>query len=231
MFGFMLYLALAGVSRTSRYMPIQLLSAVVGSALVLYQFVPWPAFYALGLGLVGVNGYIFWYSQLGRPATPDLQLGAPLPAFSLKDSQGETVTQQNLLGKPALLMFYRGNWCPLCVAQIREVAEQYQALADRGVQVLLISPQQQSETELLAQRFDVPMRFLVDENAGVAEQLKLIHRDVVPPGLGVADPDSVYPTVIISNGEGNIIWLNLTDNYRVRPEPAQYLAVLDAMPS
>jgi len=36
------------------------------------------------------------------------------------------------------------------------------------------------------------------------------------------------PTVLISDG-GKVVWRHLTDNYRVRPEPAVFLEALDAL--
>jgi hypothetical protein len=35
-------------------------------------------------------------------------------------------------------------------------------------------------------------------------------------------------TVVISDPDGTIIFADLTDNYRVRPEPSTFLAALDA---
>lgn len=231
MLGFMMYIGKGGVSSTSRYMPIQLVGALLGSTLVFYQFSPWPAFYAFGLGLVGVSAYVFWYSNLSRPQAPALQVGLPFPMFSFKSSDGVSVSREDLLGAPTLMIFYRGNWCPLCVAQVQQVADQYQALADQGVQVWMISSQAQKETQKLAARFQVPMRFLIDEGGRFAEVNQLLHHDVVPPGLGVDSPDAVYPTVVITGSDGIIHWLDLTDNYRVRPEPVRYQQVFASMPA
>ena len=43
--------------------------------------------------------------------------------------------------------------------------------------------------------------------------------------LGYAS-DTVMPTVVITAPGGRILWADETDNYRVRPEPDTYLAVL-----
>ena len=40
------------------------------------------------------------------------------------------------------------------------------------------------------------------------------------------DPDTVLPTVIITDASGKIIFVDLTDNYRVRPEPETFIQVL-----
>jgi len=38
---------------------------------------------------------------------------------------------------------------------------------------------------------------------------------------------NILPTVIITDAEGKIIFADLTDNYRVRPEPDTFLKVID----
>jgi len=40
------------------------------------------------------------------------------------------------------------------------------------------------------------------------------------------DCDTVLPTVIITDKGGRVLWAHETDNYRIRPEPGIYLAVL-----
>ncbi len=41
------------------------------------------------------------------------------------------------------------------------------------------------------------------------------------------DSDTVLPTVIITDEKGKIIFVDLTDNYRVRPEPETFLQIID----
>ena len=227
MAGFMVYLGFSGAYRTSRYMPIQLICSWIGSGLAIYDFTLWPAIYALALGLAGVNGYIFWYSRLGRPSAYKLVPGATLPEFKVQGGNGEEISSSDWKGSPTLLMFYRGNWCPLCVAQVKGVADQYRELARRGVKVVLISPQPQDETRKLSERFDAPMSFAIDRNHRAAKQLDIFHPDAVPAGLKGYEADSVYPTVVICDGNNRVIWSDLTDNYRVRPDPEEYLRIID----
>jgi hypothetical protein len=50
----------------------------------------------------------------------------------------------------------------------------------------------------------------------------------LPMGMQVLgyDSETVLPTVIITDKGGRILWVHETDNYRIRPEPEVYLAVL-----
>ena len=180
-------------------------------------------------GLVGFLIYLRWYSYFGREPSAALTIGQALPEFELEDADGNTVASSGFRGKPALYLFYRGNWCPLCMAQIKEIAGQYQKFAERGLAIVLVSPQPQGHTKRLARKFDVPFQYLVDTGNRVAEKLGIAAAGGLPAGMEVLgyDSDTVLPTVVICDAEGRIIFADQTDNYRVRPEPETFLAVLD----
>jgi peroxiredoxin len=217
-------------------MPL-LLTTLAGTALVLADAAwqpqgDWrlPLAAAAGAGLLGTAAYVFWYSKLGRGINAQIAVGRQLPRFDAEDGRGDGIDSSAFLGRPTLIMFYRGNWCPLCMAQVKEIAAQYRELARRGVDVVLVSPQPHTHTTALAARHGVPFRFLVDHGGRAAKKLGLLHTAGLPMGLqalGYAS-DTVYPTVIITDKSGTIIYCDQTDNYRVRPEPETFLRVLDA---
>ena len=140
------------------------------------------------------------------------------------------MSSESFLGQPTAFVFIRGNWCPLCVAQVRELAAEYQSLAARGIGVALISPQPLDETRALAERFGVDFRYLTDPGAAAAASLGIRHDGGVPPGvtqLGY-EADTVFPTVIVIDESGTVVFSDQTDDYRVRPEPALFITALDA---
>ena len=113
-----------------------------------------------GLCLATYAIYQSWYSRLDRSATR-IEKGQPLPEFSALNLDEKPVYSRDLLGKPALLMFYRGNWCPFCVVQVKELAAAYRELGDRA-RIVLISPQPARKTRELAARAGA-MMYLSDE--------------------------------------------------------------------
>lgn len=185
------------------------------------------------VALVGNLFYVFWYSRFGREKNTLLEVGKPLPEFSLKDASGNVITSKEIGSQASLIMFYRGNWCPLCMAQIKEVAAQYRELESRGIKIYMVSPQSEGHTGSLAKRFDVNMNFLIDEDNQAADSLQIKAENGLPMGLQALgyDSDTVMPTVIMTNSKGKIIFADLTDNYRVRPEPEDFLRVFDSQPA
>lgn len=225
---FMSSLVLVKRARTSRNQYLLLALAPIGTVLSFIDFESPASWYALFLGLIPTFGYVFWYSILDRSVPTVITVGADLPELELYDGEGKPVTPTE--GKHGLYMFVRGNWCPLCMAQIKEIAAQYRELEARGVEIFLIARQPAANTRALAKRFDAPIRFCVDEEGQLARRLGIEHVGGVPflmDALGY-DSDSVLPTVVIIDPSRRIIFADLTDNYRVRPEPGTFLAVLDA---
>jgi peroxiredoxin len=219
------------IARTSPNLHAVLAAGVVGTLLCLARgasVLATPTWVAAAVGVGGTLLYVYWYSRFGVPSNAALREGADLPAFVLVEA-GREVASAALVDRPALWIFYRGNWCPLCVAQVREIAAQYRELARRGVEVFLVSPQPEANTAALAAKCDAPMRFLTDRGNRAAEVLGIREKSGVPAGMQAFgyDSDVPRPTVFITAAGGRILYCDLSENYRVRPEPAQYFAVLD----
>jgi len=155
---FFVKLFAAPTARTSANLNILIAAAFFGAVLSFFlsQNEAQQAYafaYGSGLGIGGLMLYIFWYSRLGRKENTALETGKKLPKFQLKSSDGATWSSAELNQHPALMLFFRGNWCPLCMAQIKEVAANYQALEKLGVSVFLVSPQPEKHTKALAKKF------------------------------------------------------------------------------
>jgi peroxiredoxin len=219
------------VARTSAHFPQLNGLAVIGVAMAGWGYATGAGSLALTLALVGAAGfaaYNYWYSSFGRSASRHLISGQTLPAFKLKNAKGSLIHSTSLTDKPTIWIFYRGNWCPLCMAQVKELVGQYRQLQELGVRVALVSPQPHKNTVKLARKFNVEFDFLTDESSAASRILGIDIANGLPMGMQVLgyDSDTVMPTVIITDVGGQIIWAHETDNYRVRPDPDVYLEIL-----
>lgn len=212
------------VARTKRYLNIY--TNVLGLGLVIsmigsnYESI--DTAHLLGIGLiVGWILYLKWYSVFKKRDTTTLKVGSPLPNVTLENNKKEAVEVASFLGNPTIYLFYRGNWCPLCMAQIKEIVDQYKTLEERGVNTVFISPQPHKFSENLAQKHELQFHFLTDAENTAAKQLGILSKNGIPFGFQALgyDSDTVLPTVVITDREGVIQFVDLTDNYRVRPEP------------
>ena len=82
----------------------------------------------------------------------------------------------------------------------------------------------------------------VDENAQVVRDLGLGYRILSDPQLNVIDayglrhtspgePPIAHPASFLIDAQGIIRWRNVTDNYRLRPQPDTILAAVDRLGS
>ncbi len=224
---------LIGTARTSANLMIMLEASIIGSIVAAIGFFYNPSFNYLPIGLalvatISTAIYIFWYSRFNNRDNSKLASGKSLPEVELVDINGELVNTNSFTGKKTLMIFYRGNWCPLCMVQIKELAQEYQELVNDGVRIALVSPQSAKHTRSLAKKFDVPFEYYVDKDNQAAKKLGIFAEKGLPFGLQVLgyDTDTVMPTVLITDSDNKIHFADLTDNYRVRPEPATFKEIL-----
>ncbi len=224
-------LASRAVARTSARFPLVIALALAGVAVSGYAVATGAPVQPLVLATVGAAGFLaysLWYSTLGRTPSATLAVGKTLPDVRLTHADGRVVQTASFIGRPTLMFFFRGNWCPLCSAQLKELVARYRELEQLGVRVALVSPQPHANTVALAARFDVRFDFFTDPGNRAAQALAIDMKDGLPMGFEVLgyDRDTVFPTVIILDADNVIRWVDQTDNYRVRPEPDSFLPFL-----
>jgi peroxiredoxin len=187
-----------------------------------------PVAAALATGEVaGWLAYTRWYSRFGRKPSSALTVGARLPAdLPFIEHERGPIVSGELRGRPTVLLFYRGNWCPLCMAQVGEIAARWREVEALGAQVALVSPQDERHTRALAARHGVAFRYLRDEGLEAADRLGIVNPDGTPAGMVGYESDTVLPTLVVTDAEGRVVFADQTDNYRVRPTPDTVLAAL-----
>ncbi len=98
--------------------------------------------------LLLVSGGVFAANDLA--AAPDqirpILLGTKMPDVKLATLAGKPTTLRSQVGgKPAILVFYRGGWCPYCNLQLSELRLIQKQVEGLGYQVIAISPDRPAE--------------------------------------------------------------------------------------
>ncbi|CAA0115116.1 Uncharacterised protein [BD1-7 clade bacterium] len=224
---FIIRLGISGKARTREHLYSELLVGAVFALAVWVSGHKDLAGLVFLLSVVGVYLYDFWYSDLSRVLSPRLGKGEILPDLRFTTIDGEDFHTKNAVDRPAIFMFIRGNWCPLCVAQVHEIAQSYRRLEDMGASVFVISPQAQEQSQKLAADLNAPLTLLTDKDGESAKKLGVWQYGGVPAGVVGYDVDTNWPTVIVTMPKGKIIYSAQYSNYRVRPEPDQFIEVLE----
>ena len=194
------------------------------------DFNPVPIIIAF-VGLVGWSYHIFWYSRYINRDKNRFMVGERLPSFPLLNVEEETIYSTELLNRPTIFLFYRGNWCAFCMTQIKELAKKFHEIENRGAQLVLVSSQIEEKHKELADSLNISAHFMRDKYLVASRKLGIIHEGGTPLGLEFQgyDQDTTLPTLILTDQQGVIRFLDVADNYKIRPEPDTYLSLLDTI--
>jgi peroxiredoxin len=164
--------------------------------------------------------------------------GTPMPDGKLVDVHGRATTlEQARGGQPAVVVFYRGAWCPYCNLTLRTYERQLVApLAANGVALIAISPQTPDGSLSMQETNELSYTVLSDPGNQIAGQLGILtatsddaRASQAALGIDVAGgnadgTDTVpMPTVVIVDADGTIRWIDVHPNYARRTEPAEIL--------
>lgn len=92
-----------------------------------------------------------------------LKQGDRAPGGALQDLHGKDVDLGALMaGKPTILIFYRGGWCPYCNTQMGQLSTVELELSKLGYQVLAVTPDQPSSLRASLEKHKLRYTLLSD---------------------------------------------------------------------
>lgn len=226
------------LARTSARLPVIQLLSLAGAALVAYALYARQGpsdligQIALGLtilGVLGVQWFIWVFSLYGRNKSAGIVKGRALPELALTRLDGTEITSSSFVGSKTLILFFRANWCPFCMNQLKEVRAQAERLQRAGVQVKFISNQGIVNNEKLASKLELPEHFEIFQDTDLRAAKTLAIEDIggAPAGMPGYPSDTVMATVIALGADGRVLFGDETDNYRVRPHPDTFLHLFE----
>ncbi|MFJ4697961.1 MULTISPECIES: peroxiredoxin-like family protein [unclassified Streptomyces] len=168
--------------------------------------------------------------------------GTPLPDADLLDGHGEPTTLAAARGgAPAVLVFYRGAWCPYCNLTLRTYEERVRpALDARGVRLLAVSPQRPDGSLTTAETNALTFTVLSDPGNKLAAALGILTESApaaseAQRALGIdvaaANADGTgaipMPTTVVLDAEGVVRWIDVHPDYTTRTEPEALVEAVD----
>jgi peroxiredoxin len=171
--------------------------------------------------------------------------GSVLPDGELLGAGGQPTTLAQILGgKPAVIVFYRGGWCPYCDITLRTYqAQLVPALAGRGVGLVAIGPQAPGESLSTKESKQLTFPVLSDPGNQIAGQLGILtapsdgaRAAQLQLGLDLTQVNAdrttalPMPAAVIADAGGVIRWIDVHPDYTTMAEPGHILqAVTDTI--
>lgn len=177
--------------------------------------------------IAAAAAYLFYRSRSVRPVPDAIRRGRPLPEFSAVDEQGSPLQSSDLKGAPAVLIFVRGNWCPFCNRQVRNLTNYYKQIVDLGAKLIFVTPKPLETTRRVAEFFEVDFDFWLDESLTATRELGLLFETAVPADYRKEyGEDTMWPTSLVVDATGIIRYVELSKHIIDRPNPKTLLREL-----
>jgi peroxiredoxin len=170
--------------------------------------------------------------------------GLTLPEIELLDVHGAATSLAAAQdGRPAVLVFYRGAWCPYCNVGLRAYQADLQpTLVARGIELIAVSPQKPDGSLTAKESNELSYTVLSDPGNRLARVLGIVteHGEEAKAaqlslGLDLAEVNAdgthelPMPTVAIIDGTGVLRWIDVHSDYSTRTEVPDILAALTTL--
>ncbi len=180
------------------------------------------------------------FLDAGIPAD-SIKAGDILERFSLDDATGTPVSLDQIVGKgQAVIVFYRGGWCPYCNLALRTYQQELLPQLDAfGARLVAISPQPPDESLSTVEKAALEFTVLSDPGSRLADRIGIAFEqadDVLAAqrklGLDLTKVNAEgairlpRPTVLVLDQDRVVRFVDVQPDYTARTEVADIIAAL-----
>ena len=181
-----------------------------------------------GVAALGGVAFLALYSASGqRRGTARVSVGAPIVDFTAHDDEGRPFSLARLRGRPVLLKFFRGHWCPYCVAELRRWQELAPELDLHGIAVVTICADSAEQIRSGRVKHGLRATMLPDPELAITDLYGLRNPKNFAPRPGVIIPLPI-PTTILVDAAGIVLWMDQSTDYMRRSDPDTVRAAVRA---
>lgn len=157
----------------------------------------------------------------------EVRVGQSAPDFVASGLSGEAVRLRDLIaGRKALLLFYRGGWCPFCNEQLAAITRDYQEFRELNVTVVAVSGEEVEKGKTLLQKLHLPFVLLSDASFEAIDRYG-VRNSIVPEALkerGISQLPK--PSAFVIDGTGIVRYKYIGKSALDRPKKEDLLLAL-----
>ncbi|MDE5419506.1 AhpC/TSA family protein [Labilibaculum sp. DW002] len=159
----------------------------------------------------------FSISSIAQKKESSVLVGDKAPMFKAMDQNGNTVTSNDILEKEQLIVvFYRGQWCPLCNKHLSHLQENVAKFKEAGARLVAISPEIAVSVEKTVKKTKAEYSVLHDVDSKIMKQYGV---DFVLASKMVEKYKEYGIDLTVSNGNSD----------QILPVPATYVIGKDGI--
>lgn len=98
-----------------------------------------------------------------------LQVGMDAPAFTVKDTNGDTVSLSDFAGKTVVLYFYPKDDTPGCTKQAQSFRDNYTEYQNKEMVVLGVSMDDEASHKKFTEKYGLPFQLLADTDGTITK--------------------------------------------------------------
>ena len=200
---------------------------------------------ALCLTALSAAALVFADDMVAMSATETkpMKAGSMVPETKLVGMDGKDVALASVLGgKPTVLIFYRGGWCPYCNRHLADLMKVEKDLVAKGYQLIGISPDTAEELNKSMEKEKLAYKLYSDSSAdamkkfGIAfkveDELVAKYKNDYKIDLEKASGQTHHilpvPSVFVVDPSGKIIYAYSNPDYRVRLKGEEVLEAVES---
>lgn len=196
--------------------------------------------WTIGLGVVAVIAASFVVPKLGHdssnsrtiaahagmPTSSDpgkgLKIGGAVPAFSeVNVETGRPISSTSVYRHKTLLFFSEGVMCQACFEQIKGLEQMSSQLAERGIQLVSITPDSPAELKQAINQYGIGSAMIADDNRDMSQAFNTLGK-----GMHADTPGHAFALI----DGGTVRWYH---DYWLPPDRTMYVdpqKVIAALP-
>lgn len=170
-----------------------------------------------------------------------LEVGHVVENFTATDVNDNPFSLENeLKNGPVVLIFIRGQWCPVCNKHMNTIQDSLKYIQEKGAKVVVISPEKPEFIEKTIEKSKAEFTVLYDEGQKISDyfdvtfnpdgKTKLMYNTVLGAKLKESHTDDSerlpIPATFIIGKDKKIVWRQFDPDYKKRSTVKEIIEAL-----
>lgn len=162
------------------------------------------------------------------------------PDFTAKDQNGQKIKLSSELKKgPAVIVFYRGQWCPYCNRQLKKLEDSLSFIKEKGATLIAITPEKPENITKTIEKTKATYPIVYDEGLKIMRQYDVVFAldsSVIArykqfgidfkEANGINGANLPVPALYIIDRSGKIVFRHFDPDYKQRVSVREILSHL-----